>query len=304
MTSTAASSAWLTPSRRSPPQQRREPPSRHDRDGEEERSSGRRATRSAPGRRRREAVPAAATTTDRTRMPITSSMTAAPRMVDPSRVRSAPSSMSVCAEMLTLVAVRTVPMKTPSQNTGRPNAAAVAMPPKNGNTTPPKADQKATVPTRRISSRSVSRPATNIRRRTPISARSRISDEPRSPLPAKIGQASRSSSVGPSRRPTRISPNTAGWPMRAASRAGRLGGRDHQRQEQQDLQGVGHLSFTLLGSGFPVRVQVRGSPRSPVRLKPDTTTGWRGDENVARDCTSSPPSGGPVLPSRGPNIEP
>ena len=50
-------------------------------------------------------------------MPITSSMTAAPRIVEPSRVRSAPSSISVCAEMLTLVAVRIVPMKTPSQNT-------------------------------------------------------------------------------------------------------------------------------------------------------------------------------------------
>ena len=53
--------------------------------------------------------------------------------------------------MLTLVAVRIVPTKTPSQNTGMPNAAAVAIPPIIGNTTPPPADQNATFPTRRIS---------------------------------------------------------------------------------------------------------------------------------------------------------
>jgi hypothetical protein len=48
-------------------------------------------------------------------IPITSSITAAPRIVEPSRVRSAPISSSVCAEMLTLVAVRIAPMKMPSQ---------------------------------------------------------------------------------------------------------------------------------------------------------------------------------------------
>jgi len=55
-------------------------------------------------------------------IPMTSSMTAAPRIVEPSRERSAPISSSVCAEMLTLVAVRMAPMKMPSQYSGRPNA--------------------------------------------------------------------------------------------------------------------------------------------------------------------------------------
>ena len=91
-----------------------------------------------------------ATTTDNTMMPITSSITAAPRIVDPSLDLRTPSSISTWAEMLTLVAVRIVPTKMPVQNTGIPNAAAVRMPPIIGSTTPPAADQKAAVPTFRI----------------------------------------------------------------------------------------------------------------------------------------------------------
>ena len=49
---------------------------------------------------------------------MTSSITAAPRIVEPSFDLSAPSSISVCAEMLTLVAVRIVPMKMPCQSGG------------------------------------------------------------------------------------------------------------------------------------------------------------------------------------------
>ncbi len=81
---------------------------------------------------------------------MTSSMTAAPRIVEPSFDRRTPSSISTCAEMLTLVAVRIVPTKMPVQKTGIPNAAAVTMPPTIGSTTPPAADQKAAVPTCRI----------------------------------------------------------------------------------------------------------------------------------------------------------
>ena len=58
---------------------------------------------------------ASATTSDSTMIPITSSMTAAARIVEPSRDRSAPISSSVCAEIVTLVAVRIAPTKMPSQ---------------------------------------------------------------------------------------------------------------------------------------------------------------------------------------------
>ena len=168
---------------------------------------------------------AKATTTDSRMMPITSSMTAAPRMVEPSRERSAFSSISVCAEMLTLVAVRIVPMKRPVQKNGRPNAIAVSAPPPSGRITPPNAAQNATLPTRRISTRSVSSPAMNISRITPISARSRsdpMSGPGAGPCAGSIalantGQPSTSSIVGPSTRPARISPKTAGCPTRLAA---------------------------------------------------------------------------------------
>ena len=73
-----------------------------------------------------------ATTNESRTIPITSSMTAAPRIVVPSRERSAFSSISVCAEMLTLVAVRIVPMKMPVQTSGWPKAAATKAPAKSG----------------------------------------------------------------------------------------------------------------------------------------------------------------------------
>ena len=71
-------------------------------------------------------------------------------MVEPSFDLRTPSSISTCAEMLTLVAVRIVPTKMPVQNTGMPNADAVRMPPAIGSATPPAADQNAAVPTFRI----------------------------------------------------------------------------------------------------------------------------------------------------------
>ena len=161
---------------------------------------------------------------------MTSSITAAPRIVVPSRERRAFSSIRVCAEMLTLVAVRIVPMKRPVQRSGCPNHAETAAPAASGKITPPKAAQNATFPTRRISARSVSRPAMNISRMTPSSARSRT--EPSS-VPAagawtaavtwlKGGQPSTFSTVGPRMSPARISPKTAGWPTRLAAAAASL----------------------------------------------------------------------------------
>ena len=150
-------------------------------------------------------------------------MTAAPRMVDPSRERSAPSSISVCAEMLTLVAVRIAPTKIPCQYRGRPNATATAAPPTNGSTTPPNADHNATLPTRRSPTMSVSRPATNMRRTTPISDRSRstgrsaVDPAEASAGVANTGHPSMFRTVGPRTRPMRISPKTAGCPTRFAS---------------------------------------------------------------------------------------
>ncbi len=136
-------------------------------------------------------------------------------MTVPSRDRSAPISISVCAVMLTLVAVRIVPMKIASQNSGIPNATATPAPAASGSTTPPAAAQNATWPTRRSSPRSVSRPAMNISRMTPISERSRTTgSRVAPPVPPNTGQPSRLSAVGPSTRPTRSSPNTAGWPSR------------------------------------------------------------------------------------------
>ena len=97
-------------------------------------------------------------------------MTAAPRIVDPAFERSRLRFMRVCAVMVTLVAVRIVPMKIASCQ-DEPAFRARRAPPAMGRMTPPAAAQKAGATALRIISISVSRPATNISKTTPISAR-------------------------------------------------------------------------------------------------------------------------------------
>ena len=150
-------------------------------------------------------------------MPITSSMTAAARIVDPSRERSAPSSISVCAEMLTLVAVRIVPMKMPCQNSGRPKATASAAPPKNGQHDAAERPTR-TRPCRRGASHEIGLETRDEHQQEDADlrqdrgpARAATATRPwRSDGAANIGHPRTLKTVGPSRTPTRISPKTAG----------------------------------------------------------------------------------------------
>ena len=110
-----------------------------------------------------------ATTRESTISPSTSSITAAPRIVEPAFERSCPTFIKVCAVIVTLVAVRIVPRKTASGQL-KPNLRARKAPVAIGSTTPPAAAQKAADTVFFIMLVSVSSPATNISKTTPISA--------------------------------------------------------------------------------------------------------------------------------------
>ena len=84
------------------------------------------------------------------------------------------------------------------------------MPIRSGTITPRTPASITTRPERRIWSRSASSPARNMRKMTPISASSVITSW--SSGEVKTGQAGRLSNEGPSSRPARISPSTAGCP--------------------------------------------------------------------------------------------
>jgi len=142
-------------------------------------------------------------------MPITSSMTAAPRMVMPSLVRSFFNSSNVWALIETLVAVRMVPTNTASL-VGMPTSTPNPQPPRNGRITPPVAEESAGMPTRRMAPRSVSRPAMNMRRITPNSPKSLIVSVV-SAACEKMGEPMRLNTLGPMIRPKPISPTTVGW---------------------------------------------------------------------------------------------
>jgi len=89
--------------------------------------------------------------------------------VEPAFERSCPTFIKVCAVIVTLVAVRIVPMKTASGQL-KPNLRARKAPVAIGSTTPPAAAQKAADTVFFIMLVSVSSPATNISKTTPISA--------------------------------------------------------------------------------------------------------------------------------------
>src|SRR5438445_3863196 len=78
-----------------------------------------------------------------TNKPITSSMTAAPRMTDASADDILPASINVRAEMDTLVAVSAPPRKSAVVQES-PNKRATAVPRTNGTMTPPSATRNAT----------------------------------------------------------------------------------------------------------------------------------------------------------------
>ena len=78
----------------------------------------------------------------RTKSPITSSMTAAPRMTDASGEVIFPASISVRAEIDTLVAVR-APPRNHALLQGSPSRCAAPAPRKNGQMTPSNATKKS-----------------------------------------------------------------------------------------------------------------------------------------------------------------
>lgn len=122
-------------------------------------------------------------------------------MVTPGRPRSCPSSLSVWAEMLTLVATRRTPVKMAVAPV-YPHVQASPQPPRKGKATPPTATSVAVRAERRMSSKFVSSPAMNISKITPISA-----------ISLMLGvSSSHPNKVGPKRTPASSCPSTDGWP--------------------------------------------------------------------------------------------
>ena len=155
----------------------------------------------------------------RTKRPITSSMTAAPRMTEASGDDIFPASIRVLAEMETLVAVNAPPRKR-ALFQGRPRACAAPAPRKNGQMTPDKATRNAVMLASRMRSISVSRPAMNIRTKPPTCAIIRKAFVACPPW--KRLRCIRSNAPGPAATPTRSSPRIAGIPKRVQSEAASL----------------------------------------------------------------------------------
>src|SRR2546426_1654290 len=175
--------------------------------------------RSAPCRLN--AVPAASPeTTPRIRSPMTSSITAAPRMRRASRLCSTWRSLSTRAVIPTEVAVSVAPTK---MAVTRGSAEVCSYPchpdaqyrkPKpNGTATPTAATAVAAAPTRIMALRSVSSPISNSSTTTPTCASSRNTGVSGSSAP--IGITLRK--PAPSRIPASSSPITAGCPRRSNS---------------------------------------------------------------------------------------
>ncbi len=101
----------------------------------------------------------------------TSSNTAAPSRPMPTLLRSTPSSIKVCAEMLTLVAESTNPRNTDAIG-DMPNSSPAPIPNPSGKITPNVPESAAKRPVFARSLRCSSIPARNISSRTPTSASS------------------------------------------------------------------------------------------------------------------------------------
>ena len=154
---------------------------------------------------------------------------------------SAPSSISVWAEMLTLGRRQDRDDENRFPVERQAEQTAVAIPPAIGSTTPPTAAQKATFPTRRISARSVSSPATNMSRMTPTSRDRGQRREGRRRM-------ERTGLGGGKQRPEHVqhrrAEDQAGkdlteyrrLPDSVRQRAGKLSRRRRARQNQQQLQ--------------------------------------------------------------------
>src|SRR6266850_640320 len=165
------------------------------------------------------AVPAASPeTTPRITSPMTSSITAAPRIRRASKLCSTWRSLSTRPVIPTEVAVRVAPTKRAVVS----GSAAVCSypcqperqyrkPRTNGTATPTTATAVAAVPTRIVALRSVSSPISNNSTTTPTWASSRNTGVSGSSAP--IGMTLRN--PAPSRMPARSSPITAGCPRRS-----------------------------------------------------------------------------------------
>src|SRR2546429_1971125 len=175
--------------------------------------------RNAP--RRLNAVRAASPEpTPRITSPMTSSMTAAPRITRASRLCSTWRSLSTRAVIPTEVAVRVAPTKM-AVVSGSADVCSYPCQPErqyrkprpNGTATPTTATAVAAVPTRIMALRSVSSPISNSKTTTPTCASSRNTGVSGSSAP--IGTTLRK--PAPSTMPARSSPITAGCPRRSNS---------------------------------------------------------------------------------------
>src|SRR5882672_2768446 len=165
------------------------------------------------------AVPAASPeTTPRITRPMTSSITAAPRIRRASRLCSTWRSLSTRPVIPTEVAVRVAPTKM-AVVSGSADVCSYPCQPErqyrkprtNGTATPTTATAVAAVPTRIMALRSVSSPISNNSTTTPTWASSRNTGVSGSSAP--IGMTLRN--PAPSRMPARSSPITAGCPRRS-----------------------------------------------------------------------------------------
>src|SRR6266566_3343993 len=173
--------------------------------------------RSAPCRLN--AVPAASPeTTLKITSPMTSSITAAPRIIRASKLCSTWRSLSTRPVIPTEVAVRVAPTKMAVVNGSADVCSYPCQPERqyrkprpNGTATPTTATAVAAVPTRIMALRSVSSPISNSSTTTPTWASSRNTGVSGSSAP--IGMTLRN--PAPSRMPARSSPITAGCPRRS-----------------------------------------------------------------------------------------
>jgi len=205
----------------------------------------------------------------RTNRPITSSITAAPRMTEASGDDIFPASIRVLAEMETLVAVSAPPRKR-ALFQGRPSAWAAPAPRKNGQMTPDSATRNAVTLASRIRSISVSRPAMNIRTRPPTCAiiRNAFVACP----PWKRLRWSRSNAPGPATTPTRSSPKIAGIPKRVQREAASLLAGSSMAIRSANCRVAGILSYLVAArtGWFSCRLdfRLRGIRRERRPLKP------------------------------------
>ena len=145
------------------------------------------------------------------RMDRISSTTAAPSRLSPTRLRKAPISSRVRADMLTLVAPRATPRSSAALSF-MPKSRPAVQPNPTDSSSPPLLASRETLRWPASSPRCSSRPAMNIRKSTPSSLRSEMV------VPSVLLLMNDRWRIlnrdGPSSTPISSSPSTEGWPRR------------------------------------------------------------------------------------------